>query len=73
MPKPISLKHVIKVLKKKGFFLISQKGSHGKFKKTGSSIHIVILKMSKKEIPHGTFYQSILPGSGLKEEDFLKK
>lgn len=69
MPRPISLKIVLRVLKKKGFFFVSQKGSHAKYKKIGSSTRIVIVKMSKKEIPHGTF-QSILLKSGLEESDF---
>jgi len=72
MPKPIKLKIIIKVLKEKGFFFVSQKGSHGKFRKIGKSTRTVIIKMTNKEIPHGTF-QSILLQSGLKEHDFCKK
>ncbi|NOY35915.1 MAG: type II toxin-antitoxin system HicA family toxin [bacterium] len=72
MPKPIPLKLVIKVLERNGFFIVSQKGSHAKFRKIASQTHTVIVKMSKKEIPHGTFYQSILPKSGLSESDFKK-
>ena len=69
MPRPISLKDVIKTLKERGFFFVSQKGSHAKFRKLGKLTKTVIVKMSKKEIPHGTF-QSILLHSGLKENDF---
>jgi|TARA_B100001964_G_C13714943_1_gene371985 predicted RNA binding protein YcfA (HicA-like mRNA interferase family) len=69
MPRPITLKLVLKVLRKKGFFLVSQSGSHAKFRKLGSSTKTVIVKMGKKDIPHGTF-QSILLHSGLKENDF---
>lgn len=69
MPRPILLKQVLKVLKEKRFFFVSQKGSHGKFRKVGARARTVIVKMSKKEIPHGTF-QSILLQSGLKESDF---
>ncbi|MDP3900606.1 MAG: type II toxin-antitoxin system HicA family toxin [bacterium] len=72
MPRPIQLKLVLKVLQAKGFIFISQNGSHAKFRKTGSPTKTVIVKMSKKEIPHGTF-QSILLLSGLKEDDFRKK
>lgn len=60
------------VLQKKGFFFISQKGSHAKFRKIGNPTRTVIVKMAKKEIPHGTF-QSILLLSGLKESDFKKE
>jgi predicted RNA binding protein YcfA (HicA-like mRNA interferase family) len=69
MPRPIPLKIVVKVLKEKGFFFVSQKGSHGKFRKPGNPTITVIVKMGKKEVPHGTF-QSILLQSGLKECDF---
>jgi len=72
MPRPIPLKIVLKVLKAKGFFFVSQKGSHAKFRKYGAPVRTVIVKMSKKEIPHGTF-QSILLQSGLKENDFRDK
>ncbi|MFA5318397.1 MAG: type II toxin-antitoxin system HicA family toxin [Patescibacteria group bacterium] len=72
MPRPIQLKLVVKVLHAKGFIFVSQAGSHAKFRKTGNPTKTVIVKMSKKEIPHGTF-QSILLLSGLKEENFRKK
>ena len=72
MPRPITLKIVIKVLVSKGFVFVSQKGSHAKFRKTDNPTRTVIVKIGKKEIPYGTF-QSILLHSGLKEEDFFKK
>ncbi len=72
MPKPVNLRHLLRVLKKKGFIFISQKGSHAKFRKEGKPRRIVIIKTSKKEVPYGTF-KSILLHSGLKEEDFRKK
>jgi len=69
MPKPIDLRIVVKVLLAKGFLFVSQKGSHSKFRKSGVLIRTVIIKMSKKQIPYGTF-KSILFQSGLKEFDF---
>lgn len=69
MPKPIKLKTIIRVLKEKGFFFISQKGSHAKFRKKGNPERTVIVKMGKKEVPYGTF-QSILLLSGLEKNDF---
>lgn len=69
MPRPIKLKLIIKVLEKRGFFFASQKGNHSKYRKKGKPTRNVILKMNKKEIPHGTF-QSILLQSGLEESDF---
>lgn len=71
MPRPIDLKLVLKVLKEHKFELVSQRGSHAKFRKKGRSKKTVIVKTTKKQIPHGTF-QSILLLSGLEESDFRK-
>lgn len=71
MPKPVSLSLILRVLRQNGFLFIRQKGSHGRFRKTGSLTKNVTIKMSKKEIPYGTF-QSILLQSGLKESDFFE-
>ncbi len=72
MSRPIQLRLVLKVLRAKGFIFISQTGSHAKFRKTSNPVKTVIVKMSKKEIPHGTFHYILLL-SGLKEDDFRKK
>ena len=72
MPKPITLKLVVKTLRENNFFYVSQKGSHAKFRKIGNPTKTVIVKMSKKDIPHGTF-QSILLQSGLVEKNFREK
>ena len=69
MLKLYSSKKVIKVLQKKGFIHISQKGSHVKFRKTGSPTLTVIVPVGRKEIPFGTF-RSILRQADLSEEDF---
>ncbi|QQG46133.1 MAG: type II toxin-antitoxin system HicA family toxin [Candidatus Niyogibacteria bacterium] len=72
MPKPVDLRIIIRVLKVKGFFFVSQKGAHAKFRKLDSPAKTVIVKMAKKQIPYGTF-RSILLQSGLKESDFRNK
>jgi len=72
MPKLYSSLEIIKVLKKQGFVYISQKGSHAKFRKTGSQTSTVIVPAGKKEIPFGTF-RSILRQANLTEDDFRKK
>lgn len=72
MPKPVLLNLILKVLDEKGFFFVRQKGSHARFRKNGNPTKNVTIKMSKKEIPYGTF-QSILIQSGLTEEDFDAK
>lgn len=66
MPKPIKLTLVLKGLRRNGFEVVSQKGSH---KKYTDGERIVIVKVTKKEIPQGTF-NSILGQSGLQESDF---
>jgi len=72
MPKPFSLKLIIKVLKKMGFIFISQKGSHVKFRKKGNPSITVIIPIHGKEIPYGTF-RSIIRQANLNENDFTKK
>jgi predicted RNA binding protein YcfA (HicA-like mRNA interferase family) len=66
MPKLLSSEAVIGTLEQHGFVLVSQKGSHKKFKKGN---RIVIVPDPKKEIPRGTF-ASILRQSGLDKDDF---
>ncbi len=67
MPKLYSSEIIRKVLQKIGFLLVSQKGSHAKFRNhTGRT---VILPMNKKEIPIGTF-RSILRQAGIDTEAF---
>ena len=71
MPKLFSSEQAVKVLRRKGFVFISQKGSHAKFrKKTFRKTLTVIAPMDKKEIPRGTF-KSILRQAELREEDFI--
>ena len=72
MPKPVLLKHILKVLGDRGFFFICQKGSHAKYRKMGNHSLTVIVPMHGKEIPFGTF-RSILRQANLTEEDFDKK
>ena len=72
MPKAYVLKLIIKILEKKGFFFISQKGSHAKYRKKGSPKITVIVPIHGKEVPYGTF-RSILRQSNLVESDFKKK
>ncbi len=69
MPKLYSSAYVIKVLQRKGFIYISQRGSHVKFRKIGKPTLTVIIPAGKKEIPFGTF-RSILRQSSLLKEDF---
>jgi predicted RNA binding protein YcfA (HicA-like mRNA interferase family) len=71
MPSPIPLKLVLKVLRKKDFFFVSQSGSHAKYKKTGIRTRNTIIPIHGKEIPYRTF-KSILRQTNLNENDFRK-
>ncbi|MDP3934888.1 MAG: type II toxin-antitoxin system HicA family toxin [Candidatus Giovannonibacteria bacterium] len=68
MPKFYSSDYIIKVLRRKGFVFVSQKGSHMKFQRANPPL-TVIIPAGRKEIPIGTF-RSILRQSHLKQEDF---
>jgi len=69
MPKLFSSRQIIKTLEKNGFFFVSQKGSHAKYRKIGNPTLTTIVPAGKKEIPQGTF-RSILRQSKLEEIDF---
>jgi predicted RNA binding protein YcfA (HicA-like mRNA interferase family) len=69
MSKLLSSAQIIKVLIKFEFRLVSQKGSHQKYQKTGFT---VIVPSPRKEIPVGTF-RSIVRQSGLTVNDFFEK
>ena len=69
MPKLHSSFQILKSLTKHGFFFVSQKGSHVKYRKEGNPTRTVIIPAERKEIPIGTF-RSILRQSQLSAEDF---
>ena len=71
MPKPYSLKLVIKTLEKNGFVFVSQSGSHAKYRKKGRPTRDVIVPIHGKEILYGTF-RSILRQANLDEKDFKR-
>lgn len=71
MPKLFSSQSIIKVLLANGFYLVSQKGSHQKYRKSGKPVLTVIVPANRKEIPYGTF-RSIVRQANLKETDFSK-
>ncbi|MDO8582259.1 MAG: type II toxin-antitoxin system HicA family toxin [bacterium] len=70
MPRPIPTRRIIRVLQEKGFFFVSQRGSHAKFRREGDPSLTVIVPMHGNEIPHGTF-RSILRQAQLEEGDFV--
>jgi predicted RNA binding protein YcfA (HicA-like mRNA interferase family) len=70
VPKLYSSQQIVKTLEREGFVFVSQRGSHAKYRKIGSSIiSTVIIPAGRKQIPRGTF-RSILRQSGLDESAF---
>ncbi len=69
MRKRPSSDEVVKVLRRHGFVLVSQKGSHAKYRRTGSPSRTVIVPMGRKNLLVGTFH-SIIEQAGLTEDDF---
>jgi len=69
MPKLYASKTIVKVLQKKGFILISQKGSHIKMRKSGNPTLTAIVPAERKQVPVGTF-KSILRQANITEKDF---
>jgi predicted RNA binding protein YcfA (HicA-like mRNA interferase family) len=67
MTKLPSSQKVISTLLKNGFILISQRGSHQKYRKDDKT---VIVPAPRKEIPLGTF-RSIIRQSGLNPDKFI--
>lgn len=59
MHRPIPAQVILRVIQKKGFFFVSQTGSHAKYRKLGNPILNVIMPIHGKEVPHRTF-RSIL-------------
>ena len=72
MPRPIPVRLIVKVLRNKGFFFISQTGSHAKYRKKGNPTLTVIIPIHEKDVRHGTF-RSILRQSKLSMNDFASK
>jgi predicted RNA binding protein YcfA (HicA-like mRNA interferase family) len=62
-------KEIIKVLEMLGFEKVSQKGSHVKYKKSGSPTRIVIIPLHY-EIARGTL-KSILEQAGVQIDEFI--
>jgi predicted RNA binding protein YcfA (HicA-like mRNA interferase family) len=63
-----SAKEVVRVLRKHGFVLVGQRGSHQKWRH-GNGRQVIVAMHGNKPIPIGTL-KSIIEGSGLDAEDF---
>jgi predicted RNA binding protein YcfA (HicA-like mRNA interferase family) len=73
MSKPLSSREVVTILLREGFVFISQKGSHGKYRKFQDGAPItVIVPEDRREIPIGTL-RSIIRQSRLPMGFFWKE
>jgi predicted RNA binding protein YcfA (HicA-like mRNA interferase family) len=61
-------KEVVKVLRKQGFVLVGQAGSHQKWRHPNGR-KVIVAMHGNKPIPIGTL-KSIIEGSGLSVDDF---
>jgi len=64
----LDARDVTRVLKKNGFVLVGQKGSHQKWRH-GNGRQVIVAAHGSKPIPIGTL-KSIIEGSGLSVDDF---
>jgi len=60
---------VVTILQRHGFVLVSQRGSHQKWRHLGSGKQVIVPYHKGKELPLGTL-RSIIEGSGIPEEEF---
>ena len=63
-----SAKEVVRVLRKHGFVLVGQRGSHQKWRHANGR-QVIVAMHGNKPIPIGTL-KSIVEGSGLDAEEF---
>lgn len=69
MPKLYSGKEVIKILRRAGFEIVSQKGSHIKLKGVSKGHICIVIVPNHKQIARGTF-ESILKQAEMSREEF---
>ena len=60
---------VIRILQQHGFILISQRGSHQKWRNNDTGKQVIVPYHKGKQLPLGTL-RSIIEGSGIPEEEF---
>jgi len=60
---------ITKILQQHGFILISQRGSHQKWRNSDTGKQVIVPYHKGKQLPLGTL-RSIIEGSGIPEEEF---
>ncbi|OHD62186.1 MAG: hypothetical protein A2014_01335 [Spirochaetes bacterium GWF1_49_6] len=69
MPKRLNAREIEAFLKKGGFVLVSQEGSHRKWMNRSTGRMVIVPMHQGKELPIGTM-MSIIKGSGLSKDFF---
>jgi predicted RNA binding protein YcfA (HicA-like mRNA interferase family) len=69
LPQRPSSDEVVKVLLRRGFEFVQQRGSHAKLRNDGPPARIVIVPMGRRHLAIGTF-RSICRQAGLGPADF---
>ena len=62
---------IIKILQRNGFVLVSQRGSHQKWRNDNTGKQVIVPYHKGKQLPLGTI-RSIVEGSEIPEDQFLK-
>ena len=62
---------VVHLLERHGFALVSQRGSHQKWRNPNTGRQVIIPYHKGKQLPLGTL-RSIIEGSGISEDEFQK-
>lgn len=71
MPKLYSSRIIITTLRRAGFLIVSQKGSHIKMRKTQADMILTTIIPNHKEVARGTF-KSILEQAKMTEIEFKR-
>ena len=62
---------VIKILQRHGFAIVSQRGSHQKWRNNATLKQVIVPYHKGKQLPLGTI-RSIIDGSGIPQSEFLE-
>lgn len=65
----LTASEVIRILQRHRFILISQRGSHQKWRHSDTGKQVIVPYHKGKQLPLGTL-RSIIEGSGISEEGF---
>jgi predicted RNA binding protein YcfA (HicA-like mRNA interferase family) len=68
-PPRLKANEIIKILQQHGFILVSQRGSHQKWRNDDTGKQVIVPYHKGKQLPLGTL-RSIIEGSGIPEEKF---